>query len=129
MKEGSALVQASLAHLADSERLWDRWVNKSGAVIKGFPSEEQVWHLGLLLGLGFGLRSATGKRPGQPTYGTIYEISRRLQEVRFEMVQRRLRRSKLVVRIQSKALEAFVVARKWYRKSKLLNFVTFTNGD
>ena len=60
MKEGSALVQASLAHLADGERLWDRWVNKSGAVIKGFPSEEQVLHLGLLLGLGFGLRLGFG---------------------------------------------------------------------
>ena len=42
MKEGSALVQASLAHLADAERLWERWVMKSSVVIKGFPSEQQV---------------------------------------------------------------------------------------
>ena len=35
--------------------------------------------------------AATGKRPGQPTHGTIYDRSRRRQEVRFEMVQRRLR--------------------------------------
>ena len=32
------------------------------------------------------------------------------------------------VGVQSGALEAFVIAHKWYRKSKLLNFVTFTVG-
>ena len=34
--------------------------------------------------------------------------------------------SELAVRIQSRALEAVVIAHKWYRKLKLLNFVTFT---
>ena len=34
--------------------------------------------------------------------------------------------SELGVAIQPRALEAVVVAKKWYRKSKLLNFVTFT---
>jgi hypothetical protein len=37
--------------------------------------------------------------------------------------------SELGVGIQSRALEAFVVARKWYRKLRVLNFVTiFTVG-
>ena len=34
--------------------------------------------------------------------------------------------SELAVYIQSRALEAFVIARKWYSKSKLLNLVPFT---
>jgi hypothetical protein len=42
LKQGTALVQASLAHLADGERLWERWVKKSGAVFDGFPAVEQV---------------------------------------------------------------------------------------
>ena len=36
--------------------------------------------------------------------------------------------SKLAVGIQSRAVEAFVLAHKWYRKSWVLNFVTFTVG-
>ena len=36
--------------------------------------------------------------------------------------------SVLTVGLQSRALDAFVVARKWYRKSWVLNFVTFTVG-
>ena len=37
--------------------------------------------------------------------------------------------SELAVYIQSRALEAFVIARKWYRKSKLLSLVTFTDTE
>jgi hypothetical protein len=42
MTQGNSLVQASLEHLAEGERLWGRWIEKSGTVIKGFPSVEQV---------------------------------------------------------------------------------------
>ena len=42
METGSALVQASLEHLATAERSWDKWVAESGIVIERYPTEVQV---------------------------------------------------------------------------------------
>ena len=42
MKQGTALVQASLDHLAEAERSWDKWVESNSVVIDGYPTEKQV---------------------------------------------------------------------------------------
>ena len=42
MKQGTALVQASLEHLFTAEASWDKWVTTSGTIIDGFPTEVQV---------------------------------------------------------------------------------------
>ena len=42
METGSALVQASLEHLATAERSWDKWVAESGTVIEQYPTDVQV---------------------------------------------------------------------------------------
>ena len=77
----------------------------------------------------YGAVAATGKRPGQPTYDPSCASA-------FDRIARRgldsySDDSELAARIQSRALEAFVVALKKDRKLKLLNFVTFIiySGD
>ena len=76
----------------------------------------------------YGTVAATGKSLGQPTYGTIYMRDHegfkrsRLDGYMYSDDP------ELAVPIQSSALEAVVIAHKWYRKLKLLNFVTFTVG-
>ena len=42
MKAGNALVQASVEHLEEAERSWDKYVKESGSKIRGFPTEKQV---------------------------------------------------------------------------------------
>ena len=42
MKEGNALVQASIEHLDEAERSWDKYVEQSGTKVRGFPTEKQV---------------------------------------------------------------------------------------
>ena len=42
MKQGTALVQASLEHLETAERSWDRFVEDGGHTINGYPTEVQV---------------------------------------------------------------------------------------
>jgi len=42
MKQGTALVQASLEHLDEAKRSWERWLVSSGTVVETFPSEVQV---------------------------------------------------------------------------------------
>ena len=42
MTAGNALVQASVEHLEEAERSWDKYVKESGSKIRGFPTEKQV---------------------------------------------------------------------------------------
>ena len=42
LKAGSGLVQASLEHLDEAERSWDKFVAESGMKIKSYPTEKQV---------------------------------------------------------------------------------------
>jgi hypothetical protein len=42
MKAGNALVQASVEHLEEAERSWDKYVRESGMKVRGFPTEKQV---------------------------------------------------------------------------------------
>ena len=42
MTAGANLVQASLEHLEEGERMWDEWAARCGVRIAGFPTEEQV---------------------------------------------------------------------------------------
>ena len=39
MKAGNALVQASVEHLEEAERSWDKYVKESGSKIRGFPTK------------------------------------------------------------------------------------------
>ena len=42
LKAGAGLVQASLEHLAEAERSWDKFVADTGMKIKSYPTEVQV---------------------------------------------------------------------------------------
>ena len=39
MNAGNALVQASVEHLEEAERSWDKYVKESGSKIRGFPTK------------------------------------------------------------------------------------------
>ena len=72
----------------------------------------------------YGTVTATGKRPGQLTVSFMRDHGgfKRCGLKPYSD------NSELAVCIQSRALKAVVIANKWYRKLKLLNFVTFTVG-
>ena len=42
LKAGAGLVQASLEHLEEGERSWDKFVEETGMKIKSYPTEKQV---------------------------------------------------------------------------------------
>ena len=42
IKAGTGLVQASLEHLDEAERSWDKFVAESGMKVRGYPTVKQV---------------------------------------------------------------------------------------